>query len=180
MKTNLLILLAVTLLSCNPYKKIATDINRSDKNTKLLSQVCETAFPSQPATFIKGETIVKIDTIKQSDSIEIKRLLNLLLQEGNKEMNVDSLYLVFKSTIKPIKIIIDNSRVDTFETPPNKYEIYRLNTVISHQGEQIIRDEETIRHLTAVNKKNKFAKFSGWAVLFALVGAYLFVKLKLK
>jgi len=185
MKTNLLILIAVTLLSCNPYKKIVTDPNITPKNKELLSQTCERYFPPEQPKFIKGETVIKIDTIKQSDSIEIKRLLNLLLQAGNKEMNVDSLYLVFKATIKPIKIIIDNSRVDTFETPPNKYEINRLNTTIvaleKQHNEDLIKiavlenDNEKLRQQ---NRKNQFTKFSGWGLIVLILGIYAVIKFK--
>jgi len=180
-----IVLLLAIFAGCNPYKKIVTDPNITPKNKELLSQTCERYFPPEQPKFIKGETVIKIDTIKQSDSIEIKRLLNLLLQAGNKEMNVDSLYLVFKATIKPIKIIIDNSRVDTFETPPNKYEINRLNTTIvaleKQHNEDLIKiavlenDNEKLRQQ---NRKNQFTKFSGWGLIVLILGIYAVIKFK--
>ena len=180
----IVVILAI-FASCNPYEKIAVAPKITPANKELLSQTCERYFPPGEPKFIKGETIIKIDTIKQSDSVEIKRLLNLLLQTGNKGMNVDSLYLVFKATIKPIKIIIDNSRVDTFETPPNKYEINRLNTTIvaleKQHNEDLIKiavlenDNEKLRQQ---NRKNQFTKFSGWGLIVLILGIYAVIKFK--
>jgi len=185
MKTNLLILIAVTLLSCNPYKKIATDVNRSEKNTKLLSQICETAFPSQKSDFKPGKVVTKTDTIKEADSIEIKRLLNLVLQAQNKDLNIDSLYNVFKATMKPIKVIIDNSKVDTVFVPEDKYIIHNLKVKIEalekQHNEDLIKiavlenDNEKLRQQ---NRKNQFTKFSGWGLIVLILGIYAVIKFK--
>lgn len=162
--TATIILLLALFASCNPYQKIATDVNRSDKNTTLLRQTCETAFPSIPPTFIKGETIIKTNTVKSTDTLTIIDTFN---------------NIVTKYVTKTNTVTVERLRTDTVIIT-NKYEINRLNTVISEQVEQIIKNEIEIKNLKETNRKNKFAKFSGWSILILLLGIYGFIKLKFR
>jgi len=167
MKTKILLLIIAGLLllclfGCNPYKKIATDVNRSDKNTKLLSQVCETAFPSAGPTFIKGATISKTDTVRFTDTLTLIDTFN---------------NIVTKYVTKTNTVTVERLRTDTVIIT-NKYEISRLNTVIGEQTELLIRSSEARKNLLERIKKDKITKFSGWGLIVLILGIYGFIKFK--
>jgi len=166
MKTNLLILIAVTLLSCNPYKKIAVAPKITPANKELLSQTCERYFPPEQPKFIKGETIR--DTLKLTDTVTVIDTFNNLVTK-----------------IVTNKVIIDNSRTDTFYLPPSQYLVNKLNTTIEtlkkQHNEDLIKiavlenDNEKLRQQ---NRKNQFTKFSGWGLIILILGIYAVIKFK--
>lgn len=157
MKTNLLILIAVVLISCNPYKKIAVAPKITPANKELLSQTCERYFPPGEPKFIKGETIIKVDTFKSTDTLTILDTFN----------NVVTKYVTKTNTVT-----VERLRTDTVIIT-NKYEVYRLNTVISKQNEQLIRNEENIKALELQNRRNKLIKWSGWGVVFGFIALFI-------
>lgn len=166
MKTNLLILIAVTLLSCNPYKKIAVASKITPANKELLSQTCERYFPPEQPKFIKGETIR--DTLKVTDTVTVIDTFNNLVTK-----------------IVTNKVIIDNSRTDTVYLPPSQYLVNKLNTTIEtlekQHNEDLIKiailenDNEKLRQQ---NRKNQFTKFSGWGLIVLILGIYAVIKFK--
>jgi hypothetical protein len=173
MKAKLLLtlifaLLLLCLFSCNPYKKIAVAPKITPANKELLSQTCERYFPPEQPKFIKGETIR--DTLKVTDTVTVIDTFNNLVTK-----------------IVTNKVIIDNSRTDTFYLPPSQYLVNKLNTTIESLEKQHNEDlikiavlENDNEKLKQQNRKNQFTKFSGWGLIVLILGIYGFIKLKLK
>ena len=149
-------LFALLFCSCNPYKKIATDVNRTDKNKAILRQTCEAVFPASPPVYIKGKDSI----ITVTDSV------------------TDTVYTyshdtVTKTIYKTITATNTVYRVDTFKTD-NKYLISEINTLKTDIA-VVTSERDTFKgDLT----KLKFKQFLGWLLFFA--GAAGFVLLKLK
>jgi len=162
MKTNLLILIAVTLLSCNPYKKISVATKITPANKELLSQTCERYFPPGEPKFIKGETIIKIDTFKSTDTLTLIDTFN----------NVVTKYVTKTNTVT-----VEKLRTDTVVVT-NKYEIYRLNAIISAQGTELIKNEIEIKNLKEENKHFKIIGGVCLGLIVLILGIYAVIKFK--
>lgn len=157
-----IVLLLAIFAGCNPYKKIAVAPKITPANKELLSQTCERYFPPEQPKFIKGETIIKVDTFKSTDTLTILDTFN----------NTTTKYVTKTNTVT-----VEKLRTDTVIIT-NKYEISRLNTVIDEQKELLIRSSEARRNLLERIKKDKITKFSGWGLIVLILGIYAVIKFK--
>lgn len=70
-KTLFFIFGALAILSsCNAEKKYQKALNIVRGDTPKFRDACQEAFPSVPTEFIEGKTIVKFDTITETEYIE--------------------------------------------------------------------------------------------------------------
>jgi len=165
MKAKILIiagLLLLCLFSCNPYKKIVTAPTITPKNKDLLSIACERYFPPGEPKFIKGETIIKIDTFKSTDTLTLIDTFN----------NVVTKYVTKTNTVT-----VEKLRTDTVVVT-NKYEIYRLNAIISAQGTELIKNEIEIKNLKEENKHFKIIGGVCLGLIVLILGIYAVIKFK--
>ncbi len=157
----IVVILAI-FASCNPYKKISVATKITPENKELLSQTCERYFPPGEPKFIKGETVTEIDTVLQVDTLTIIDTLN----------NTTTKYVTKTNTVT-----VERLRTDTLMIL-NKYEMSRLNTVISDQKELLIRSSEVRKNMLAQIRKDRFTKFSGWGLIVLILGIYAVIKFK--
>jgi len=157
-----IVLLLAIFAGCNPYKKIVTDPNITPKNKELLSQTCERYFPPEQPKFIKGETVIKIDTFKSTDTLTIIDTFN----------NTTTKYVTKTNTVT-----VEKLRTDTVVVT-NKYEIYRLNAIISAQGTELIKNEIEIKNLKEENKHFKIIGGVCLGLIVLILGIYAVIKFK--
>lgn len=85
------VILSLSFFSCNPYKKIASDVKRTDAETKLLATICAAEFP--PIEYIsEGTKIVDSTAYKeaykaleralQDAGDDVQNLITLIDQKG--------------------------------------------------------------------------------------------------
>lgn len=81
----------LSMSSCNPYKKIASDAKRTDAETKLLATICAAEFP--PIEYISEgtktidstaykEAYKALERALQDAGDDVQNLLNLIEQKG--------------------------------------------------------------------------------------------------
>lgn len=85
------VVLSLSIFSCNPYKKIASDVKRTPGETKLLSTICAQEFPvidflSEGSTTIDSTKYVEaykaLSNAYRDASNDVQNLINRLEQEG--------------------------------------------------------------------------------------------------
>lgn len=159
MKHLLLFSLFVVCIGCtnNAYKRVATDVDRTDKNKAILRTTCESVFPPVPAQFIEGKTIIKTDTLIVTDT-----LIRIDVINGE----------TIKYITKYQNIVIERLKTDTV-VKYNTYQIDALNSIIEAQKLEINTLQVRAEYLEQTNRKNKVVKWSGWFVVIASIGLYL-------
>lgn len=160
MKYAIFILSSALLFACNPYKRVATDVNRTDKNKAILLNTCLATFPPLPPTYIKGKDslYVQYDTAYQT-VIEVKN---------------DTIY---KTQIKTVTVTNTILRVDTL-TRENTFAIIKLNSNL-----QVCEKESDMLSNKLELKSKEVDKWKLWFLsLFCLdcglIFIYILIKLK--
>ena len=165
MKAKLLLLfiallLAMCYFACNPYKRVATDVNRTDKNKAILLNTCLATFPPLPPQYIKGKDslYVQHDTAYQTVT----------------EVRNDTIY---KTQIKTITVTNTILRVDTL-TRENTFAIVKINSNL-----QVCEKEADMLSNKLELKSKELDKWKLWfLILFCvdcgIVFIYILIKLK--
>lgn len=101
------------------YNRVATDTNRSERNTKILAQTCEVAFPQVP-TYIKGKDSIRIDTAFLSEFVH-----DTMYLQGDTIIRLKTVpYYVTKTIVRTDTI----STGDGFRVARLQLEISNLQT----------------------------------------------------
>ena len=160
MKYALLLLL---FISCQPYKRVATDTNRTDKERKLLLVACESEFKPASPTFIKGKDSLRVDTF-QSITTVIETKNDTVYITATKTVNIDKWH----------------SRTDTI-TKEDTYKITSLQAECDKlRGANVILQAQHDEANTVLKTAKKRGMF-GWVafgVLVLLNGVYFYFKIK--
>ena len=151
------IIILITSCTNVAYKRVATDVDRSDKNKSILRTTCESVFPPIPAQFIEGKTIIKTDTVIQVDTLIITD-------------SVTSEKIAYITKYQ--NIVTERLKTDTV-IKYNTYQIDGLNSIIEAQKLDINTLEVRAEYLEQTNRKNKVVKWSGWFVVIASIGLFL-------
>jgi hypothetical protein len=165
MKAKILLLfialiLALCFFACNPYKRVATDVNRTDKNKALLLNTCLSTFPPLPPTYIKGK-----DSIYTQHDTAYQTVI---------EVRNDTIY---KTQFKTITVTNTITRTDTF-TRENTFAIAKINSdlrICEKEADKLTNANEVL--------KTESEKWKLWFIVLVCVDCiaifgYILIKLK--
>jgi len=173
---SLIAISIILILSCNnhAYKVVATTVNPTAKQKALLSIACTNQFGKSEPIFLKGETIIKHDTIPSNDSAlkEVIKTLPCIY-------NYDSLLKVIKASFKPILINTTAETTNKYVEPDKAREYFlqsqlrdKDNIISNLENDNKQKDENVkdIRHKLII-------AFIGYGI--ELLALILFVYFKL-